>query len=400
MTRCRRCRRRPGLDRRPVRQGAAGRGVAAGDRQRAVATAGGPVEGVDVGPGAVVGRADGAAGGVSAGADRDPEDGRRRRRRRCWSRRRWRRCRATWVSWSAAATRTASRRWRCRSRSARVGGDWSARPKRSRSPCWPADAPFPSAPDESSSPTVTAATPVDAGGGRLMGGVVLQCARRRARSTSTTSGLALAASMPAGQPVLFAECDPSGGDLAAWAELSDTPGWSTAVAAGDRSWAGLRTHLQEMPSGLSVLLAPTQARAAAHGGARVGGPVRADAGLDVGRDHVRRLRPGGRRTPPAWLAPASLVLLLVRQAPSSAGATVARVDRAAEVMDRLPAARSAASAWWWSGSRPYDPRRAGRRDRRRAVRGVARGSDRCRSGGRGVDGRAWRVAVAAGSGRP
>ena len=48
-------------------------------------------------------------------------------------------------------------------------------------------------------------------------------------STSTTSGVALAAAAPAGWQALFAECDPSGGDLAAWAELSETPGWTTSV---------------------------------------------------------------------------------------------------------------------------------------------------------------------------
>src|SRR3954463_330603 len=80
-------------------------------------------------------------------------------------------------------------------------------------------------------------------------------------ATSTTSGVALAAAAPAGWQALFAECDPSGGDLAAWAELSETLGWTTSVT-GDRSWDGLRAHMQEMPSGLSVLLAPTRARVA------------------------------------------------------------------------------------------------------------------------------------------
>ncbi len=144
-----------------------------------------------------------------------------------------------------------------------------------------ADAPFPAA--ACSERRVDA---VDDGGGRLMGGVVAVCAAA-GTVTSTTCALALASSMPSGQPVLFAECDPSGGDLAAWAELRETPGWSTAVAGGDRSWTGLRAHFQEMPSGLSVLCAPTQARTARAGGARVGGPVRVAAGLDVGRGHGR-----------------------------------------------------------------------------------------------------------------
>ena len=58
---------------------------------------------------------------------------------------------------------------------------------------------------------------------------------------------------------------------------------------------------------------------------------------------------------PAWLAPASLVLLLVRQAPTSAGATVARVDRAAEVMDKLAASSERRVGLVVVGSRPYDP---------------------------------------------
>ena len=51
-------------------------------------------------------------------------------------------------------------------------------------------------------------------------------------AASTTSGVVLAASVPAGQPVVFAECDPSGGDLAAWAELSRDAG----VVDGGRCW--------------------------------------------------------------------------------------------------------------------------------------------------------------------
>ena len=84
---------------------------------------------------------------------------------------------------------------------------------------------------------------------------------------------------------------------------------------------------------------------------------------------------------PAWLAPASLVLLLVRQAPTSTGATVARVDRAAEVMDKLAASSERRVGLVVVGSRPYDPQQARRRDRRRAVRCVAGGSDRRRLGG-------------------
>jgi len=173
-------------------------------------------------------------------------------------------------------------------------------------------------------------------------------------SGCTTLSLVAASSLPEGQPVVFAEGDPSGGDLAAWAELGETPGWATAVAGGDRSWAGLCSHLQQLPSGLSVLCAPTRGRvargvvreAAARFGPVLGSMpdvlVVADCGR-LGDDHL-----------PAWLVPASLVVLLVRQAPSSAPATLARVDRAGEALQRLAAATAPVGVVV-VGARPYDP---------------------------------------------
>ena len=186
-----------------------------------------------------------------------------------------------------------------------------------------------------------------------MGGVVALC-EAAGTSVSTTSSLTVASSMPSGQAVVFAECDPSGGDLAAWADLRETPGWATAVAAGDRSWTGLRAHFQEMPSGLSVLCTPTQARMArpavresvARFGSLLGSMSDVVTVADCGRV--------GRELP-AWLGPASLVLLLVRQASTSAGATVARVDRAAEVMERLGTSSERRVGLVIVGARPYDP---------------------------------------------
>jgi Mrp family chromosome partitioning ATPase len=173
-------------------------------------------------------------------------------------------------------------------------------------------------------------------------------------SGCTTSSLVAASSLPEGQPVVFAECDASGGDLAAWAELGETPGWATAIAGGDRSWAGLCTHFQQLPSGLSVLCAPTRARMArgvvGEAAARFGPALGSMADVLVVADCGRV---GGDQLP-AWVAPASLVLLLVRQAPSSVGATVARVDRAGEALERL-AAGSAPVGVVVVGSRPYDP---------------------------------------------
>ena len=172
-------------------------------------------------------------------------------------------------------------------------------------------------------------------------------------STSTTSGVALAAAAPEGWRSLLAECDPSGGDLAAWAELAETPGWTTSVSTGDRSWDGLRAHMQEMPSGLSVVLAPTRARVART-------VVREAAGrfgpMLTSMSDVVTFADCGRldEALPAWAAQASMVVLLVRQAPATAPATVARVDRAGEAMERLARLDTRVGVVV-VGSRPYDP---------------------------------------------
>ena len=172
-------------------------------------------------------------------------------------------------------------------------------------------------------------------------------------ATSTTTSLVLAATVPAGQSVVAAECDPSGGDVAAWAQLRETPGWATAVAAGDRSWSGLTGHLQQLPSGLNVMTAPThagQARVVVREAARrFGALLRSMSDVvtiaDCGRVEGEV---------PAWVDVAQLVVLVVRQAPTSAPATVARVDRASEALALLsrPEARVGVVV---VGARPYPP---------------------------------------------
>jgi len=170
---------------------------------------------------------------------------------------------------------------------------------------------------------------------------------------STTTSALLAACLPEGHPVVLAECDPSGGDLASWAQLRDSPGWSTAVASGDRSWDGLQTHLQQLPSGLNVLVAPThttQAHVVTREAAKRFGPLlRSMSDITVIADC-------GRMTGevPSWALVADFVLLVVRQASSSEGATVARVDRAGECLDALRAARLTVGVVV-IGARPYSP---------------------------------------------
>jgi hypothetical protein len=153
-------------------------------------------------------------------------------------------------------------------------------------------------------------------------------------SVSTTSGLLVASSMPAGQPVIFAECDPSGGDLTGWARLYATPSWRSAVAAGDRSWSGLQSHLQQLPSGLSVMVSPSRAAEARivvrEAESRFAPMLAAMSDVAVVADCGRVVDAA-----PAWTRSAQFVVLLVRQAGTSAAATVARVDRAVETAGLL-----------------------------------------------------------------
>ena len=74
----------------------------------------------------------------------------------------------------------------------------------------------------------------------------------------TTWALALAASWPQPARVVLAECDPSGGSIAARFGLAPTPGLAslTAAARRDRNPHLAWTHVQQLPGGLPVVCAP------------------------------------------------------------------------------------------------------------------------------------------------
>ena len=169
-------------------------------------------------------------------------------------------------------------------------------------------------------------------------------------SASTTTVLALAAFAPAGRPAMVLECDPSGGDLAGWAGLHGDPSWSSAVAAPDRSWPGVYRHLQELPSGLSVMLAPSSASRAA---TVVTEAARRLAPMVGQLDDVVAFADCGRTiTSSPWCDAADLVVVLVRQGPA-AGSTVPTIDRTTELRQPLPS--SSHIGLVIVGERPYPP---------------------------------------------
>ena len=72
----------------------------------------------------------------------------------------------------------------------------------------------------------------------------------------TTLSCLLAAAWSAPGPVLLAECDPAGGDLAARFGLSSRVGWVSLTSSTRRSEGTplLDDHLQQLPGGLPVLV--------------------------------------------------------------------------------------------------------------------------------------------------
>lgn len=168
---------------------------------------------------------------------------------------------------------------------------------------------------------------------------------------ATTAAVALAAAADEG--ALVFEVDPAGGDIAARARLSVDPGLLTLAAAGRHSEAALdlAPHLQRLPGGGTVVVAPPYAAqtTAALGrlGARLLPALR--AALPSGAVGILD---GGRWDESSVVTPVLRgvdVVLLVAE-PSVAG-----IQHAAARIDVLRRDLSARVAVVLSGERPYGP---------------------------------------------
>lgn len=180
--------------------------------------------------------------------------------------------------------------------------------------------------------------------------VVAVCSPAGAGAATVTS-LYLAAALAATRGVVLAECDDSGGDLAAWAQLSLSPGWASAVAGRDRTFDGLLRHAQRLPSGLTVLVAPSRPVAAATAvasAATMFGPVIASAPDAITVADCGRIATAS----PAWVGSAALTLLVIRQNAVAAAPNVALVDRALEALDVLGSSAHKVGVVL-AGERPY-----------------------------------------------
>jgi hypothetical protein len=77
---------------------------------------------------------------------------------------------------------------------------------------------------------------------------------------TTTLACLTGAMWPAGRRAIVAECDSDGGDLAFRFSLSTKIGWQSLAAAARRGDVGgsVGAHLQSLPGGLEVLVAPSR----------------------------------------------------------------------------------------------------------------------------------------------
>lgn len=150
---------------------------------------------------------------------------------------------------------------------------------------------------------------------------------------ATTTSVALAAAAVGSGATVLVEADPTGGDLAAWLDLPQHPSLSTAVTrVHDASWAELERLVRTSPSGLRVLPAPfrtVEAERAVLESARSVVPALAAAAESV-RVVVDVGSGGERSVDQPFLASASVVVVVHRQAPQSARAAAVRLQRLGE----------------------------------------------------------------------
>ncbi|MFZ9041346.1 MAG: hypothetical protein ACO225_06690 [Ilumatobacteraceae bacterium] len=170
--------------------------------------------------------------------------------------------------------------------------------------------------------------------------------------TATTTGVALAASWPEEGGARLIEADPSGGDLAAWFDLPESPSLSTLVTRlRDRSSAELDAHLRPVGDGLRVVTCPampSEADLAVSEAAAILVPMLRD-------DTCWSIVDIGRRDPchHPFGSGAEVIVMVHRQATQSARAAAVRLRR---LPDLVAQARSAAPRVVVAvvGRRPFD----------------------------------------------
>jgi MinD-like ATPase involved in chromosome partitioning or flagellar assembly len=153
----------------------------------------------------------------------------------------------------------------------------------------------------------------------------------------TTLACLVGATWPEGRKVMVAECDPSGGDLAARFQLSSREGWPALLTAARRSGTNIdiASHLQQLPGGLDVLVATrgldaldaSRSMDALLSHCRSSSDNTWDVLIDLGR-----LAPDDRASA-VWLEHSDMVVVCSR---SDAASVVHIRERATLLLERYP----------------------------------------------------------------
>jgi MinD-like ATPase involved in chromosome partitioning or flagellar assembly len=153
----------------------------------------------------------------------------------------------------------------------------------------------------------------------------------------TTLACLVGATWPEGRKVMVAECDPSGGDLAARFQLSSREGWPALLVAARRSGVdvNIEPHLQQLPGGLDVLVATrgldvldaSRSMNALLSSSRPSSDNTWDVLIDLGR-----LAPDDRASA-VWLEHSDMVVVCSR---SDAASVVHIRERAPLLLERYP----------------------------------------------------------------
>lgn len=172
----------------------------------------------------------------------------------------------------------------------------------------------------------------------------------------TTTSVALASAWPASDEALLIEADPSGGDLAAWFDMPESPSLSTMVTRVlDGSLLEFEQHVRLAPSGLRVVPAPATGGEATQA---IGQAARSLVPMLSARRSPVVFADTGRALPSPGSHPfvtsAAVTVVVHRQSVQSARAAAVRLQRLADQLDAfatLPTAIVVALV----GAGPFDP---------------------------------------------
>lgn len=153
----------------------------------------------------------------------------------------------------------------------------------------------------------------------------------------TTTAVALASAWPVSEDAILVEADPTGGDLAAWFDMTTSPSLSTVVTRVlDGAWPEIERLTRLADAGLRIIPAPPRAGEAAQAvaeSARSLVTTLATLRSPVVIADTGRLQPSPAAHP--FVGSSAVTIVVHRQAPQSSRAAAVRLQRLADQLDGL-----------------------------------------------------------------